>query len=180
MARRRGDARDGHSSGTPVTGRLEQPTRATTPGKGAEPKPLIAPIRFCSRRGLPCRGTLPPARCALTAPFHPYRQSRRFAFCGAIPGVAPAGRYPAPYFRGARTFLHPERQRPSGRLAGREIGGAEGGVKFAPAPPLRRQRRFDIMGSLCLPISHGKWPERREEVSRQDAGLQRRKKPTAF
>ena len=29
----------------------------------------------------------------------------RFAFCGAVPGVAPAGRYPAPYFRGARTFL---------------------------------------------------------------------------
>jgi hypothetical protein len=52
---------------------------------------------------------LPDARCALTAPFHPCRLSedvRRFAFCGAIPGVAPAGRYPAPCFRGARTFLH--------------------------------------------------------------------------
>jgi|GEM_PF-2577753 len=46
------------------------------------------------------------------------RGVRRFAFCGAIPGVAPAGRYPAPCLRGARTFLHrPEgRQRPSGRL----------------------------------------------------------------
>src|SRR6185312_4609724 len=30
---------------------------------------------------------------------------RRYHFCGAIPGVAPAGRYPAPSFRGARTFL---------------------------------------------------------------------------
>src|ERR1700742_4745453 len=29
----------------------------------------------------------------------------RFAFCGAFPGVAPAGRYPAPYPYGARTFL---------------------------------------------------------------------------
>ena len=29
----------------------------------------------------------------------------RFAFCGAVSGVAPAGRYPAPCFRGARTFL---------------------------------------------------------------------------
>ncbi len=29
----------------------------------------------------------------------------RFAFCGTFPGVAPAGRYPAPSFRGARTFL---------------------------------------------------------------------------
>ena len=25
--------------------------------------------------------------------------------CGTFPGVAPAGRYPAPYFHGARTFL---------------------------------------------------------------------------
>src|SRR5262245_43484243 len=55
---------------------------------------------------------LPGARCALTAPFHPCRAggSRerpawRFAFCGTFPGVAPAGRYPAPCFRGARTFL---------------------------------------------------------------------------
>ena len=30
---------------------------------------------------------------------------RRFAFCGTFPGVAPAGRYPAPCFRRARTFL---------------------------------------------------------------------------
>ncbi len=29
----------------------------------------------------------------------------RFAFCGTFPGVTPAGRYPAPCFRGARTFL---------------------------------------------------------------------------
>ena len=31
------------------------------------------PIWSCSEWGLPCRGMLPPARCALTAPFHPYR-----------------------------------------------------------------------------------------------------------
>jgi hypothetical protein len=30
---------------------------------------------------------------------------RRFDFCGAVPGVAPAGPYPAPHVRGARTFL---------------------------------------------------------------------------
>src|SRR5271155_76018 len=54
---------------------------------------------------------LPATRCALTAPFHPCRSmtctGRRFAFCGTVPGVAPAGRYPAPCFRGARTFLPP-------------------------------------------------------------------------
>src|SRR3989338_4227000 len=35
----------------------------------------------------------------------PGPKARRFAFCGTFPGVAPAGRYPAPCFRGARTFL---------------------------------------------------------------------------
>ena len=40
-------------------------------------------------------------------------------FCGTFPGVAPAGRYPAPCFRGARTFLDQPRgrPRPSGHLA---------------------------------------------------------------
>src|SRR5438105_9055685 len=56
---------------------------------------------------------LPATRCALTAPFHPCRppgvprRDRRCTFCGTFPGVAPAGRYPAPYLRGARTFLPP-------------------------------------------------------------------------
>jgi hypothetical protein len=54
---------------------------------------------------------LPPARCSGT--------DRRCTFCGTFPGVAPAGRYPAPYLRGARTFLPPPKggERPSGRLA---------------------------------------------------------------
>ena len=51
---------------------------------------------------------LPVARWALTPPFHPYRPGepdRRSVLCGTFPGVAPAGRYPAPCLRGARTFL---------------------------------------------------------------------------
>ena len=90
----------------------------------------------------------PEPRCALTAPFHPCPAfitplaqpllhvrletaivAGRFAFCGAFPWVTPAGRYPAPCFRGARTFLRPQaafrplgpqcasRRRPSGQLA---------------------------------------------------------------
>jgi len=35
----------------------------------------------------------------------PLLTERRFAFCGAIPGVTPGGRYPPPCRRGARTFL---------------------------------------------------------------------------
>src|SRR5215467_108543 len=42
---------------------------------------------------------LPPARRA--------GEGRRCPFCGTVPGVAPAGGYPAPHLRGARTFLSP-------------------------------------------------------------------------
>ena len=55
-----------HSSGPAVTGGLKQPTR-----KHRGPRHCF-PIWSCSRWGLPCRRVLPPARCALTAPFHPY------------------------------------------------------------------------------------------------------------
>ena len=50
---------------------------------------------------------LPVPRCALTAPFHPYSDTRpkRFTLCGAVPQVALAGRYPAPLLCGVRTFL---------------------------------------------------------------------------
>ena len=57
------------------------------------------PIWSCSRRGLPCRRVLPPARCALTAPFHPYHPLagvRRFAFCCTFRGLASPRRYLAP------------------------------------------------------------------------------------
>jgi len=66
---------------------------------------------------------LPEARCALTAPFHPCRAlrnaARRSVLCGTVPGVTPAGRYPAPHVRGARTFLSnlPFGVGPSGRPA---------------------------------------------------------------
>ena len=60
--------------------------------------------------GLAVPVLLPVPRCALTAPFQPYqayrkRCARRFLLCGAVPGVAPAGRYPAPFLHGVRTFL---------------------------------------------------------------------------
>src|SRR5215468_12507689 len=84
---------------------------------------------------------LPQARCALTAPFHPYRflrasgerWERRSVLCGTVPRVTPAGRYPAPYVHGARTFLPgglsasaEAAVRPTDRLG---MGCAEGHVK---------------------------------------------------
>ena len=105
--------RGGHSSGTAVADRLEQPTRAT----GLESGPAlprgeerVAPIRFCSRWGLPCRprcrvrGALLPHPFTLAGP-DPRGSARWSALCGTVPGVAPAGRYPAPSLHGARTFL---------------------------------------------------------------------------
>src|SRR4029078_2862208 len=43
-------------------------------------------------------------------------QPRRSVLCGTVPGVTPAGRYPGPYVRGARTFL-PHRLSALGRAA---------------------------------------------------------------
>jgi hypothetical protein len=70
--------RDGHSSRTPVTRRLKQPTRTAVPDidlrsrrspaeASCRPYSVLLPVGFA----LP--PTLPPTRCALTAPFHPCR-----------------------------------------------------------------------------------------------------------
>src|SRR4051794_10022807 len=108
---------DGHSSGTFVTERLARPTRAAArKARPAAPAKGNAACRSYLVL-LPVGFTLPPplpaARCALTAPFHPCRPPPKggtglaVCFCGTFPGVAPAGRYPAPCLRGARTFLPP-------------------------------------------------------------------------
>ena len=71
--------RDGHSSWTPVARRLQQPTR--TADLDIDPEALLRLRAKPSRRpysvllpvGFAVPPALPPARCALTAPFHPYR-----------------------------------------------------------------------------------------------------------
>ena len=118
---------DGHSSGTPVTERLVRPTRAAA----RRPARRTGSLRIACRSYLvllPVGFSLPPplpaARCALAAPFHPCRPSGmpgrgwRCTFCGTFPGVAPAGGYPAPYLRGARTFLSPLGRRAAIRPSG--------------------------------------------------------------
>jgi hypothetical protein len=90
------------------------------PDPDTDPEPRLrgiraVPIRSCSRWGLPCRrrcrrrGALLPHPFTLTATIR--NLPRRSALCGTFPetspreGIGPAGRYPAPYIRGARTFL---------------------------------------------------------------------------
>ena len=89
-----GSVEDDHSSGTYVAVRLKQPTRTQ---RG--PRQWV-PIWFCSGWSLPCRELLPAARCALTAPFHPYlipqAGHRRFALCCTSRRLAPPRRYLAP------------------------------------------------------------------------------------
>ncbi len=59
------------------------------------------PIWSCSERGLPCHKLLPVARCALTAPFHPYlcapslrkKRHRRSTLCCTFRGFTPPRRY---------------------------------------------------------------------------------------
>jgi len=82
-------------------------TRLPATPRGAGRRAI--PTRSCSRWGLPCHPRLRGRGALLPHPFtlavHCRSAGRRFAFCGTFPGVAPAGRYPAPCSRGARTFL---------------------------------------------------------------------------
>ena len=75
-------------------------------------KPILREPRLPPRLGLAPGGGCPATpvaggavRSYRTLSPLPEPRPGRFAFCDTFPGVAPAGRYPAPCFRGARTFL---------------------------------------------------------------------------
>jgi hypothetical protein len=106
-----GSVVNSHSSGTCVTARLKRPTRKHARARAAALfKDHDFPIWPCSRWGLPCRQVLPPTRCALTAPFHPYQRRlqalRRSTLCCTFRGLAPPRYCLAPSPAEARTFLH--------------------------------------------------------------------------
>src|SRR5262245_41211340 len=97
--------RDGHSSGTPLARRLEQPTRAAagiTPGqpgapaKQARSEPSVPPLFGLAPGGV-CRaasvtgGAVRSYRTVSPLPLWASPQGR-FVFCGTFPGVAPGGR----------------------------------------------------------------------------------------
>ena len=79
-------------------------------------EPVYSPIWSCSGRGLPCRELLPVARCALTAPFHPYQPRLAVYFLWHFPWAHAPQALPGALSEGARTFLHSELQRLSGQL----------------------------------------------------------------
>ena len=104
--RKPGSVEDNHSSGTAVADCLMQPTREPAQARSWSRGPACSPIWSCSRRGLPCRGVLPPARCALTAPFHPYRIAPAVYFLWHFPWARALQALPGALPDGARTFLH--------------------------------------------------------------------------
>jgi hypothetical protein len=111
-------AGDDHSSRVPVARHLARPTRATARKHACPANRTCRPYLVLLRVGFAMPPLLPGARCALTAPFHPYPWAEargRFAFCCTVPGVAPAGRYPAPLFPWSPDF---PRRRPCGRRRG--------------------------------------------------------------
>src|SRR5665213_3590028 len=104
--------RDGHSSGTMFAHGLEQPTRTaslTSPcGVFVCTNEPALPSLFGLAPGVVCHAVSvagPAVRSYRTFSPLPLPKRRRFVLCGTVPGVAPAGRYPAPYVDGARTFL---------------------------------------------------------------------------
>ena len=135
-----GCRRDGHSSGTPVAGRLEQPTRATGLRTGPARLAARASLLFGFAPGGACLAADVAAdavrSCRTLSPLP--AKGRRFAFCGAVPEIALAGRYPAPCPHGARTFLRPK------ATAVRPAGGANmrlpasGSSAATSCPGLRR------------------------------------------
>jgi hypothetical protein len=86
---------DDHSSSPGIAGGVEQPTRRLRTGRPRSPSYLVL-----LRAGFCLPLLLPGARCALTAPFHPYSRPRerrrgRYVFCATVRRVAPPGYYPA-------------------------------------------------------------------------------------
>jgi len=77
----------------PVTRHLKQPTRMIARKTGLRTGCPCAdhPYLVLLPMGFTMPPLLPAARCALTAPFHPYPETGRFTFCGTFPGVTPAG-----------------------------------------------------------------------------------------
>ena len=92
-----GSVVDNHSSGTNVTACLKQPTRSQRGSRHLETYLVLLRVGFT----LPL--VLLQARCALTAPFHPYLSAVYFLW--HFPSTHAAQALPGTLPYGARTFL---------------------------------------------------------------------------
>src|SRR6185436_6457552 len=130
---------------------LKRPTRRQRTGRPFSPATcatgLLPPYLVLLRAGFCLPPVLPRARCALTAPFHPYLSCpRRYFFCATIRQIALPGRYPAhcpPEF-GLSSGPRPsgvQRDRPEGPVtvypgakAGDRLADCDAHDYLAPAP----------------------------------------------
>ena len=113
--------RDDHSSRPAIARRLQRPTRWLQTGR-----PIAPPYLALLHAGFCLPPTLPPARCALTAPFHPYLRHgacaaslRAVCFLCHCPSGCPARALPGALPFGVRTFLSPS---PFAGFGGRSSG----------------------------------------------------------
>ena len=154
------EERDGHSSGTPIAGRLVRSTLTAHLGNAMRPPVKAAlPSLFDLAPGGACRAVCIAADAVRSyRTFSPLLLAERFVFCGAFPGVAPAGRYPAPCFHGARTFLRQrnDRRRPSDRLIESDCVTTGGRCQVSPARARRRQRMARVCWSATPSMRQGR------------------------
>jgi hypothetical protein len=157
--------------------------RATNPGGGSRshldaelPRQPCRPYSVLLPVGFAVPLTLPQARCALTAPFHPYRREASLEPAVCSLWHFPWGRprrplaatvdpwspdFPPPGLRPQSPFA---RQRPSGQLAGGIRGVRAGRSRGLPAPthsgrtPIRCDRRW--MSRSARPTEPGPWQPR--------------------
>ena len=107
VRRRANPPRDGHSSGTPVARRLQQPTRTARSRHRSRASRLrvdarAVPIRSCSRWGLPCR-----FRCRKRGALLPHRFTLAGSPCGIGGGLLLCGTFPG-LCRACARFLPPD------------------------------------------------------------------------
>ena len=91
-ALRRRSADDDHSSSPAIAGGIKRPTRRLRTGRPSGDRCRRPPYLVLLRAGFCLPPVLPRARCALTAPFHPYpppplRASARQALRPAVGGI---------------------------------------------------------------------------------------------
>lgn len=142
MAGRSLSRRDGHSSGTRIAARLEQPTRTTGPGKGPSPLARTASSLFGFAPGGACHA-VPVAGSAVRSyrTFSPLPASRGTQAVRSLwryPWGRPRRTLSGTVFPWSPDFPPPrepafQRERPSGRLAG--------GLVRAPGARVKHRRR---------------------------------------
>jgi len=152
------------------------------------PYSVLLPVGFAVPRPLPARAV---RSCRTVSPLPAVRpegiraERRRSVLCGTVPGVAPAGRYPAPCSRGARTFLTPPpfgACLPCGRVRSAAVQPPDPGLSCArnvgevkqtfPTPRARDPRRGRARGPRASASRHR--PGHRSGAAPSAAGRRRR------